>query len=414
MHIYYQADPALHPTAPGHPERPHRLMAAASGLCGVADTWEPIQPVDLAAAQLAHDDAYLEDLAVPLPPGGYRRLDQGDTVQSETSLVAALGALGGARTAISALMAEQTDKALVLARSPGHHACRAEAMGFCLLGTAAWAALHGRDAHGLRVAVLDFDLHHGNGTEDILREERDAFFASSQQDGIWPGTGASGVSGVSGHIFNTALPAGTGRDAMRQAWEEHFKAMRAFAPDLIVVSAGFDAHGNDPLSGLDWSIADYAWLGEALAREARDLCHGRVLTILEGGYDLQVVSAGLRSFALGLQGSRPVPGAAVPAGLTDLSGMQSPYLKGTTPAAGEGFDVRKLYGRLWIVEKATGALLYTPPEFLQLQDRTPMRHLTERADETGRLPIQDIIALEAKAARLRRFNGKRSLDFHES
>jgi len=413
MHIFHQVNPSLHPTSPGHPERPHRLMAAASGLSRTKATWRPVSPIEAVDISIAHEESYIRMLTEALPPAGSRKLDHGETVQSETSLPAALGALGGTKQAIDEMMDGKIEQALVLARAPGHHACRDRAMGFCILGIAAWSALYARDRHGLRVAVLDFDLHHGNGTEDILQGEMSVFFASSQEDGIWPGTGSTGVSGQFNHIVNTALPKNTGRDGMRAAWEGHFEAMRAFKPDLIVVSAGFDAHADDPLSGLNWSLSDYEWLGQAITDEARTLCGGRILTILEGGYDLAVLQAGTEKYVNGLTGTSTVASDASPSRLTNLAGMPSPYLKGQVAASGEGFGVIKLNRKLWIVDEKTGSLLYTPPEFVNLQSRDPLKKIAARATETGVLDINEIIALEAQTRRGFQYNKHRSTDFSQ-
>jgi acetoin utilization deacetylase AcuC-like enzyme len=398
MHVFYQSDPSLHPTPAGHPERPHRLMAAASGLSGCVDAWVPVEPAHIDEALSSHDRAYLEELTSPLPKSGTRRLDGGDTIQSASSLTAALGALGGARQALDAMSADSIDKAFILARSPGHHACRGNAMGFCLLATAAWAALYARDTYGLRVAVLDFDLHHGNGTEDVLKDQEDVFFASSQQFGIWPGTGDSGRSGDFNQILNTSMPAGSGSDVMRHTWEVHLKAIWEFQPDLIIVSGGFDAHSKDPLSALQWTLDDYKWIGEAIRDLAGEISDGKVLTVLEGGYNLDILKNGCKSYAKGLS---PVTfGALAPNDLADMTDMSSPYLKSAAEPASEGFSVCKIDRSLWIRNDQTGQLLYTPPSFVMMRSRMDLQHMAQHATDLGRLDIEDIILFENQFGRL--------------
>lgn len=407
MHIFYQNDPALHPVNPAHPERPHRLMAAAAGLGRLSSaTWVPLKTAGIREAGLIHDQEYLNRLSEPFKGTEVRSLDHGDTIQSKTSLEAALGAIGGSRTAISGLMTDKFQKAMILSRSPGHHACRAEAMGFCLLGSAAWAAIYARNM-GLRVAVIDFDLHHGNGTEDILKDQPDIFFASSQQTGIWPGTGSTGVSGKFNHIHNTELPGRSGSSEMRNVWTNHLQELRIFNPDLIVVSAGFDAHQNDPLSGLRWKLNDYQWIGQAIAYEAEQICEGKVLCILEGGYDLKVLQEGIFEFTHALSGSASHAEQSAPECLLNLSPMSSPYIKGSQEPTGGGFVLHKMNKRLWISNGDTGEMLYTPPGFIRLNDRRSMIELVKRSNERGKISICDIIDFEHSSKRSYGYNNSK-------
>lgn len=420
MRVHFQSKPWLHPSKPGHPERPQRLMAAYAGLSHLpagALSWAPIAPIDLADAAIAHDQDYLDMLAEEsFPHGGARVLDGGDTVQSATSLEAALSALGGARAGINEIMSGRTQAALMLARPAGHHATRSEAMGFCLLGAAGWAALEARRAHGARVAVLDFDLHHGNGTQDILWDAEDIFFASSHELHNYPGTGLPGETGAHDNVLNVPLEKGTGSAEMRQAWEVIFTRVADFAPDLIIVSAGFDAHGDDPLSGLDWSLDDYHWLGESLAELADQVCGGRVLSILEGGYDLQVLRHALPAYIAPLC-ELDAPEAPSEAPSLDLGGWMAPHLGGATrmPSAGNPrFDVRKVNQRLWIEESTTGQFLWTPPDFIRLQSRREMMAICAEANAQDGLHIDQLIAIEAQARRPFGYNPGRSQDFGES
>jgi acetoin utilization deacetylase AcuC-like enzyme len=175
-------------------------------------------------------------------------------------------------------------------RPPGHHATRDTAMGFCLFNNIAVAALHALDVHALeRVAIVDFDVHHGNGTQAIFEHDRRVLFASSHQWPLYPGSGAHNDTG-SGNIVNAPLPAGADGTRFRQAWtEELLPAVDAFAPQLLLVSAGFDAHAQDPLAQLKLEAADYAWITRELVRIARRHCAGRIVSTLEGGYDLEAL-----------------------------------------------------------------------------------------------------------------------------
>jgi len=181
----------------------------------------------------------------------------------------------------------------VACRPPGHHAERETAMGFCLFGNVAIAARHALDHHGLsRVAILDFDVHHGNGTQDLIWEEERVLFASSHQMPLYPGSGAPAERGAHDNVLNVPLEPNSGSAAMRAAWGEVIlPRIREFAPELILVSAGFDAHQEDPLANLNWSTADFAWLTHKICDVAERVCAGRVVSTLEGGYDLEALAA---------------------------------------------------------------------------------------------------------------------------
>jgi acetoin utilization deacetylase AcuC-like enzyme len=187
-------------------------------------------------------------------------------------------------------------------RPPGHHAERQRAMGFCLFNNAAVAAFHARAAYGLRrIAVVDFDVHHGNGTQDIFWPDADLFYASSHQYPCYPGTGAAHECGVAGNIVNTPLAPGSGGVEFRAAWENRIlPALTAFAPELLIVSAGFDAHAADPLAQLLLWEPDFAWITQALLQVADQTCPGRVVSLLEGGYDLPALAASAALHVRGL------------------------------------------------------------------------------------------------------------------
>jgi len=418
MQIHYQTKGFIHPSKPGHPERPHRQMAALSGLLQLPEgklSWHGAQPVELVEAEIAHDPNYLRMISeADFSRTRAHQLDGGDTVLSETTLEAALTALGGARSATSQIMSGKTSTGFVVARPPGHHATKDSGMGFCLLGTAAWAALDARNRHGARVALIDPDLHHGNGSQNILWDEPDALFASTHEKGNWPGSGQPEETGGMGQIINVPLDKGSGSATMREAWADIFDRVAEFGPDLIIVSAGFDAHGDDPLSGLNWTMEDYSWFGRRLAELADEVCHGRVLSILEGGYDLQVLKHGIAAFSAELTelDDKSTSPGLVPD--TDLMGWRAPHLGGYSnmPHPGqEALKVTKVGGRLWIEETATGQFLYTVPEFVKLISRDPLTHLVREANALGQLPIDMIIRLEAEAKRVAGFNPGRSNDF---
>lgn len=278
-----------HVTPPGHPERVDRLHAILTALRDPAFAALDRQTAPLAAdgeVLRCHPERYLDRIRAAIPVAGWAQLDA-DTHLSPNSLTAALHAIGGVNAAVDAVLAGRAANAFVAMRPPGHHAEAETAMGFCLFGTAAIAAKYALDHHGLaRVAVLDFDVHHGNGTQDLLWNEPRAFFASSHQMPLYPGSGAADETGAHGQIVNAPLRPGSGGAEMRAAWEGILTRARAFAPDLVIVSAGFDAEARDPLAQLNWRPADFAWLTHAICDLAEDCCGGRLVSTLEGGYDL--------------------------------------------------------------------------------------------------------------------------------
>ena len=202
-------------------------------------------------------------------------------------------AVGGACAAVDAVLGGEAKNAFVLARPPGHHAEAAVPMGFCLFGTVAIAAKHALERHGLsRVAVVDFDVHHGNGTQALLWDEPRTLFITSPQMPLWPGSGDRSERGAHGQILNLPLPPHSNGGVMRRLYEaEAFPALDAFKPELILISAGFDAHADDPLAQLNWVEADFAWLTQSLCDFADWHCQGRVVSCLEGGYDLKALTA---------------------------------------------------------------------------------------------------------------------------
>lgn len=289
--LYTHSDCLDHVEPPGHPEQVARLRAVTAALADLdLDRREAPLATD-AEVLRCHPQAYLDRLRAALPPAGHSMLD-GDTYLSPGSLAAALRAVGGACAALDAVLAGQARNAFVACRPPGHHAETARAMGFCLFGTVAIAAKRALDHHGLqRVAVLDFDVHHGNGTQDLLWDEGRALFVSSHQMPLYPGSGAMTERGASGQIINLPLRAGSSGAAMQAAWGPALDQVAAFQPQLILISAGFDAHADDPLAQLDWQVEDFRWLTAAICDVADSTCDGRVVSALEGGYDLPALAA---------------------------------------------------------------------------------------------------------------------------
>ncbi len=291
-----------HDTGEGHPERPDRLRAIHKALShtffdGLARVDAPLRDDVEDAILFAHDREYLAALKEVRPAPGQAsvRLDP-DTVMSPGTWEAALRAVGAGMMAVDAVMAGQHSNAFCAVRPCGHHAERASAMGFCLFDNVAIAALYARQKFGAeRIAVVDFDVHHGNGTQDIFWSDKDLFLASTHQMPLFPGTGALSETGV-GNICNAPLRPGDGGSLFREAMESRvLPALKNFSPDIILVSAGFDAHEDDPLANLRLKEEDFEWITAKLVDVAHKQCHGRLVSMLEGGYDLRALA---RSVAL--------------------------------------------------------------------------------------------------------------------
>jgi acetoin utilization deacetylase AcuC-like enzyme len=283
-----------HDTGPWHPERPDRLRRVLQALehPHFASLLRDLAPL-ATEEQLArvHPADYVKAILDIAPEPGQRVMLDADTVMSEGSREAALRAAGGAVMAVDAVMQGWAKQVFVAARPPGHHAETAKPMGFCLFANAAVAARHAQARWGLgRVAVVDFDVHHGNGTQEIFERDASLFYASSHQYPCYPGTGGADETGV-GNVVNAPLPPGSGTAAFREAWDVLLiPALERFAPELLIISAGFDAHKADPLAQLRLESADFAWLTGRLMDVARAHCGGRVVSLLEGGYDLDALA----------------------------------------------------------------------------------------------------------------------------
>ncbi len=283
-----------HEVPPGHVEHPGRYEAVEKAL--KAEEFSALDrrtaPIaDAADIEAVHSVRYHDLVEENAPVKGLAQFDA-DTFMGPSSLDAALRAAGGAVAAVDAVYAGEARNAFISSRPPGHHAEPERAMGFCFFNTAAIAALHARKKGAKRVAVVDFDVHHGNGTEAAFWHDENAFFASSHEWPQYPGTGRASDRGAFDNICNAPLAAGEGGDAFRRAWgEQLLPALSDFGPDFIVISAGFDAHAADPLGGLQLTEADFAWATAEIAAVARDKAGGRLISVLEGGYDLPALAA---------------------------------------------------------------------------------------------------------------------------
>jgi acetoin utilization deacetylase AcuC-like enzyme len=285
-----------HDTGPYHPENAERLRAVLAAL--EASEFAPLlrETAPLATVEQlsrVHPRQYVESILAIRPRLGEPVQLDADTVMSAGSAEAAARAAGGAIAAVDAVMDGWARSAFAAVRPPGHHAEPSRPMGFCLFNNAAVAALHAREARGVqRVAVVDFDVHHGNGTQAMFANDPDLFYASSHQHPCYPGTGEVWERGVARNIVNVPLRPRDGGLAFRAAWSEMIlPALEAFAPGLLIVSAGFDAHIADPLAQLRLETADYAWITEQLVHVADRHCGGRIVSVLEGGYDLNALAA---------------------------------------------------------------------------------------------------------------------------
>lgn len=280
-----------HLTPAGHPERPDRLRAVEQAF--EAETFqmlarEQAPMADADAVTLCHPLDYFEAIREAAPSEGMVRLDA-DTSMSPGTFEAALRAVGGGMKAVDEVMTGKAANAFVAVRPPGHHAETARPMGFCLFNSAAIAARHAQKKYGAeRAAIVDFDVHHGNGSQDIFWSDRTVMYCSTHEMPLYPGTGAVSERGEYNTIVNAPLRAGDGGDAFREAMETAIlPRLRDFSPDILIISAGFDAHTRDPLANLNLVEADYSWVTKKLMEIADDCAQGRIVSMLEGGYDLQ-------------------------------------------------------------------------------------------------------------------------------
>ncbi len=284
-----------------HPESTQRVKAVLSGLEG----FKGLQrlPAPLATAEQitrVHPAEFWDDLKAKEPSEGLAAVDP-DTFLSSGSINAALRASGGLCFAIDQILGDKALRAFCAVRPPGHHSSPEYAMGFCLLNHVAIGALHALENPAIgRVAIIDFDVHHGNGTQAVFEQNPNVMYVSSHQSPMFPGTGHIEETGC-GNILNLPLAAGDGSAAFQNVWSQQgLPAIHGFEPDLILISAGFDAHQRDPLAQLEVQDADYRWITEEICDLATDSCQGRVASILEGGYDMQALASAARAHVEGL------------------------------------------------------------------------------------------------------------------
>jgi len=282
---------ANHQTSAGHPERPDRYRAVAAVLD--QPQFDPLvremaEIANLEATRYVHSNRYVDTLEAARPDAGYVYLDGGDTMMDPTTWEVVLRGVGATVQAVDKVLTGEVQNAFVACRPPGHHAETERAMGFCLFNNISIGARHAQIKHGLsRVAIVDFDVHHGNGTQEIFYSDPSVLYASTHQMPLFPGTGEADETGV-GNIFNSPLSAGDGGSELREAFEDRIlPALNVFQPELIIVSAGFDAHERDPLGSLNMTADDFAWVTRALMDSAETHCDGRLVAVLEGGYDLK-------------------------------------------------------------------------------------------------------------------------------
>jgi acetoin utilization deacetylase AcuC-like enzyme len=295
--LIYSHDACLeHRPGPGHPESPERLRAVLAALRApeFADlAWREAPLGTREQVALVHDADFIDQVYEASPRSGYVALDAGDTVMSPGSLEAVMRCVGAACAAVDDVMNGEADNAFCATRPCGHHAEPDRAMGFCIFNQAAIAAVYACETHMIdRVAVVDFDVHHGNGTQAAFYDRPGLFYASSHQSPFYPGTGAAKETGIANNIVNVPLQRGCGSAEFRERISAvMLPAIRAFKPELLIISAGFDAHAMDPLAGLQLQDEDYYWITRELMKIADECCEGRVVSILEGGYSLEALQS---------------------------------------------------------------------------------------------------------------------------
>lgn len=306
--LIYTSDACYeHRPGPSHPESPERLRAVQN-ILRKPDfddlSWREAPMGTKEQLLLIHTPEYVERIFRVAPQKGYVPLDAGDTVMSPGSLEAVLRCVGATCAGVDAVMNKEVDNVFCATRPCGHHTEPDRAMGFSIFNQAAIAAVWAHEKHGVeRVAVVDFDVHHGNGTQDSFYHRPEMFFASCHQSPFYPGTGAKYETGVNHNIVNVPLSRGTDSATFRARIEaEMLPALRRFNPGFIIISAGFDAHFKDPLGGLNFTDDDFHWITQEVKKIADECCEGRIVSTLEGGYSLEGLATGCAAHVRALQG----------------------------------------------------------------------------------------------------------------
>ena len=281
-----------HDTGPGHPECPERIPAILNGLKKIQSQkliWKEIGSFDEKYIELTHSQKYLEKINQSFPKEDLVFLD-GDTIVSKGSKKAAYDAVGGIINAIDAVMNQEFNNAFCVVRPPGHHAEKEQAMGFCIFNNVAVGANYLLEKYKLnKVAIIDFDVHHGNGTQDIFYNEKKVLYISSHQFPFYPGTGSKDEIGKFNNILNIPLKAGTVSEEFFNSYKKVYEKLNEFSPQFILLSAGFDAHKNDPLANVNLESKDYYILTKEIMKIAKKVCDNKIVSILEGGYNLSAI-----------------------------------------------------------------------------------------------------------------------------
>ena len=281
-----------HDTGPGHPECPERIPSIISGLKKIPSQkliFKNVGSFDEKYIKLTHSEKYFKKINQSFPKEGLAFLD-GDTIVSKSSKEAAYDAVSSIINAIDAVMNKEFDNAFCVIRPPGHHAEKEQAMGFCIFNNVAVGAIYLLEKFKLnKVAIIDFDVHHGNGTQDIFYNEKKVLYISSHQFPFYPGTGSEDETGKYNNILNIALKAGTGSEEFFDSYKRVYDKLNEFKPEFILLSAGFDAHKNDPLANINLESKDYYTLTKEIIKIAKQICENKIVSILEGGYNLAAI-----------------------------------------------------------------------------------------------------------------------------
>ena len=281
-----------HDTGPGHPECPERIPSIINGLKKIKSKdliWKDVSSFNEKYIPLTHSDKYFEKINASFPKKDLVFLD-GDTIVSKGSKKAAYDAVGSIVNAIDGVINKDFDNAFCVIRPPGHHAEKEMAMGFCIFNNVAVGATYLIEKYNLnRIAIIDFDVHHGNGTQDIFYNERKVLYISSHQFPFYPGTGSADEVGKYNNILNVPLVAGTNSDEFFSSYKKIYEKLNEFKPEFILLSAGFDAHKDDPLANINLESKDYYNLTKAIMKIAKQHCNNKIVSILEGGYNLKAI-----------------------------------------------------------------------------------------------------------------------------